>query len=832
VQRIAIYPLLGPALIFYMIADVASRGRLDGYGYLVAAAAIALSFARRRDFAGELRTHRLVGWLGLCESLALLRLLNAETPRLWTSVTEALALAMFGALLLDLSLSVPDPLGGKRLRLGARVGSYTAAAVSFSMACVALGPSWHAFGELWLVPARFADAPVLFAAVALWLALGLRVLRRRLGTSQEALSANLWALVGLLPAALLGALSLVPLPPSAAWILRGWAALSALVLYGGHLCLIDTRRRLAVTPATRDGVAAVLTVSIAAGASALSSSSIPAEPLPRGLWVAGTLLLSMGLYVALRSLVRRAFVPEAGRLLDALSVTQPELGRAQTLERLLAISLRGLRAAYGSSDARPILYGFDPAFEGHIDAAGAAHLNPRPPHPMLVARLREQPGELIVRADLELQLVRQPTVRPLVEALLELDVLCVVPLIVEAELEGALLLPRGARRVPLGGEEQVALWEFARQLAGLLAVFSAKARAELRANLASLESTHAKAEIAQWSELARRLQDDVNLLQSGRALGAEAGTLVAYSPAQRALLEELKARAARPGALALVAESGVDVVSIARFVHVHSGRADAPFIVLDCAALRADHADAALFGGKGPLGNEVGCLRVVVDGTLLLRDIAALPLVVQEKLARALVSKRAEPAHSEHGYPVSARLIGCAREDIAGLASQGRFAVELADQFVHGPYRVPPLRECREDIGSLVLLAIDRACRLYGRGALGIEDEALAKLRAHDFPGNQLELSFVIERAVEQARGMRLTLADLAVALAAKSGEDPLQGTLEEIERRALVHALLRSGGNKSEAARLLGVPRTTLLDKVRRHKLDEQRGTDGPRLN
>jgi two-component system response regulator HupR/HoxA len=122
------------------------------------------------------------------------------------------------------------------------------------------------------------------------------------------------------------------------------------------------------------------------------------------------------------------------------------------------------------------------------------------------------------------------------------------------------------------------------------------------------------------------------------------------------------------------------------------------------------------------------------------------------------------------------------------------------------------------------LLAIDRASRRYGRGAMGIEPEALAVLRAYAFPGNHTELAFVVESAVARAGAVRLTLADFASSggLAAKSGEDMLLGSLEEIERRALVHALMRAAGNKSEAARLLGMPRTSLLDKLRRHKLED----------
>jgi transcriptional regulator of acetoin/glycerol metabolism len=106
---------------------------------------------------------------------------------------------------------------------------------------------------------------------------------------------------------------------------------------------------------------------------------------------------------------------------------------------------------------------------------------------------------------------------------------------------------------------------------------------------------------------------------------------------------------------------------------------------------------------------------------------------------------------------------------------------------------------------------------------MGIETEALAEMRGYSFPGNHRELSLIIDRAVAGAHGLRLTLTDLSIGrLAANSGDDPLAGSMEEVERRVLLHALSRAGGNKSEAARLLGLPRTTLLDKLRRHKLDE----------
>jgi DNA-binding NtrC family response regulator len=424
--------------------------------------------------------------------------------------------------------------------------------------------------------------------------------------------------------------------------------------------------------------------------------------------------------------------------------------------------------------------------------------------------------------------------RPLLEALLEQDVLCVLPLVVETELEGALLLPRGERRAPLSVEEQDALWQFARHLASLLAVFSSKARAEQRANSASLGNSRAQSEIETLTDVVRGLQADLEVLQVGRSLQAEAATLVAYSAPQRAVLAQLKAVAKQPQQHVLcVAEAGVSVEPLARFVHAQAQQVGAPFVVVDCAAVRAVHTAAALFGGVGPLGPEVGALRVAAAGSLVLLDVAALPLEVQQKLALALQSRTAQLEGGEESYAVQARLIASVREDVFILARQGRFAAELADQLAPGTCRIPPLRECGEDVESLALLAIDRACRRRGRGPLGIETDALAELRSHDFPGNHLELERIIDGAVTDARGIRLSRADLGLGGGSpgKSSEDVLQGSLEEIERRALVHALLRSGGNKSEAARLLCIPRTTLLDKLRRHKLDES-APENPRAN
>jgi DNA-binding NtrC family response regulator len=135
---------------------------------------------------------------------------------------------------------------------------------------------------------------------------------------------------------------------------------------------------------------------------------------------------------------------------------------------------------------------------------------------------------------------------------------------------------------------------------------------------------------------------------------------------------------------------------------------------------------------------------------------------------------------------------------------------------------VPPLRARREDIPSLSLLALDRACRVLGREVMGMDQRALEILLAHDWPGNLRELQHVVGLAVARAEGPQVRPSDIPPLAASAPTGDPMAGTYDALEKQILLHALDRAGGNKSKAARLLGLKRTTFLDKLRRHDLDE----------
>jgi DNA-binding NtrC family response regulator len=267
---------------------------------------------------------------------------------------------------------------------------------------------------------------------------------------------------------------------------------------------------------------------------------------------------------------------------------------------------------------------------------------------------------------------------------------------------------------------------------------------------------------------------------------------------------------------------------LARALHLESGRSAEPLLTLDCAALRESEAGAALFGGTLDAQRHPGALRVASSGTLLLADVAALPRPVQRQLAAALASRTAHTIDGRESYAVTARIVATCPVGLLPSSSAAEapdaagFDGELHARFAPAELRVPPLRERLEDIESLTLLAVDRACRRLGRPAVGVAKEAIAALKAHTFSGNLAELEDLMQRAVVTCRGERIDVAALRLGEHSTTQADGLEGTLEEIEKRALEAALSRSVGNKSEAARLLGLPRTTFLDKLRRYKLDD----------
>ena len=496
---------------------------------------------------------------------------------------------------------------------------------------------------------------------------------------------------------------------------------------------------------------------------------------------------------------------------------------ATTLDEIARAVLGPLRDASGSRDAEALLSTIAPARTGRVDAAGEPHISPRALPEALVARLVERPGEVIVRAPIEARIVRRPLERALLDALVGLDALAAVPLTTSGELDGVLVVPRGRRGSALALEELRALERLGAALAARVSVLARTERSDARANEASAAHDREEERATALDDELTRLRADLRVLKAGPAADRLASPPIAYSPRMRALVARVADAAPLDAPVLLVGEPGVGFEVIAGALHAQSGRARGPFVVADCGAVRPERSEAALLGEEGAEGDaHPGWLRLAAGGTLFLVDVPALSRDAQRALAEALAVRQARAIGGAGAYTVDTRIVATSQRAIPDLLSAAVFDVELGQWLTPLALEIPPLRERREDLPSLVLLALDRAARTLGRESIGIDRAALDALLHHDFRGNLRELQSVVDRAVECARGSKVMLEDLPSIVGHKTGEDPLSGTYDAIERRVLEHALLRASGNKSEAARLLGLKRTTFLDKLRRYKLDD----------
>jgi two-component system response regulator HydG len=875
VRTSRILPLVGPAIVLYLVADAAaSGGGLDGARRALAAVAFALTLTPF-FVAGLVRDEvvgaRAVGVLGTLGGISLAAVLQPLQLSGLREVTLAITLPLVAFVLIELAWKVPDVLAVRRR---ARPLLTLATGVVLVLAVVASMPPVTLFGDLVLVPTFFAQLPARSVMVALALALVLRGLRRRLGSSPEALAANAWALLGLVPAlALVGVVWQPHDTPGglALWALGTLTAAGAVVLFG-HLALVDPRRRLRAGRSVRRYVAHGATAIAVGAAGFFAHGRFPNEPVPLAVTLVLAWLVVIVFHAITERTVHRLLAPYGGRLLDAIVRARAELVRSSRLEELSDAVLVPLREASGTPEAMPLLLTSDPGREVRLDAAGNARVRPAELPAMLRDVLEGAPGRVVSR-EITTLMVRRAELRPLGEWMLSCDALCVVPLSDGEALEGALVVPRGRRGAGLALEEIAALEVLGREVGALVALFAKNERAQRRVG----EITRERDRIAQALEVVEEALDqtraEATALRAGRGASRRAAPAIAYSGVMQALEARLSELAPTEAPLVLVAEPGSPVDAIALRVHERSGRAAGPFVVADCASVRED-AERTLFGSAEESRTSVeasanassnawstatsgtatssaatsgtatsstatsstatssigtpnavpGWLRLAQTGTLVLADVPALPLTTQHALAEALAQRLARAEGGAAPYAVDVRIVATSRVPLEPLVAAGAFDPELA-RWLGTSVVVPPLRERRDDLPSLVLLAIDRACRVLGREAVGIEQPAIDALLAHDWPGNLRELQHVIDRAVARAEGPKVRRSDLpALSGNAIEAVDPFDGTYADVEKRMLEHALARAAGNKSEAARLLGLKRSTFADKLRRYDLDAEK--------
>ncbi len=339
----------------------------------------------------------------------------------------------------------------------------------------------------------------------------------------------------------------------------------------------------------------------------------------------------------------------------------------------------------------------------------------------------------------------------------------------------------------------------------------------------------------------RALRHENQVLRRSLEERVELGALSSKDERMRRVAEVVSSIADTRASVLIHGESGVGKSALARAIHARSSRAPKPFVVVDCGAIPGTLLESTLFGHvrgafTGAQRDKPGMIEAADGGTLFLDEIGNAPLELQARLLRVVQERVFERVGETRTRSVDVRWIAATHRDLREESRAGRFREDLYWRLNVVSIELPPLRERAGDIPLLAQTFVERFAAEHRRNVTGIDPSAARALAAYAWPGNVRELEHVLERAVLLSRGSALTLGDLGpeVARAAPAAPAPeldlgapreLKAALAEPERRLIEEALSACGGSRQDAAKLLGINRTTLFNKMRRHGL-----TDFPR--
>ncbi|MEO0086153.1 MAG: sigma-54 dependent transcriptional regulator [candidate division WOR-3 bacterium] len=323
----------------------------------------------------------------------------------------------------------------------------------------------------------------------------------------------------------------------------------------------------------------------------------------------------------------------------------------------------------------------------------------------------------------------------------------------------------------------------------------------------------------------RRLRRENAALKQELAVSDRYAEMVGSSPALNRVRELVQKVAPSDATVLILGESGVGKELVARLIHRLSPRAARPFAVVHAAALPETLLESELFGYEkgaftGASGRKPGRLESAAGGTLFLDEIGDISAPLQVKLLRFLQDRTFNRLGSSDTVAVDARIICATNTDLQAAVQDGRFREDLYYRLAVFPMKVPPLRERREDIPALAAHILARLG--YNRPLAG---PVLKLLAEHDWPGNVRELENVLERALILSAGSEIGPQHIQLPEPVLAQGSPA-GSLFDVERRMLEEALAKSGGNKSKAARLLGITRRMLYTKLARYGIacDEEK--------
>jgi two-component system, NtrC family, response regulator HydG len=316
------------------------------------------------------------------------------------------------------------------------------------------------------------------------------------------------------------------------------------------------------------------------------------------------------------------------------------------------------------------------------------------------------------------------------------------------------------------------------------------------------------------------------------------GQMIGASPAFRRMLTLVEQIADSSATILIQGESGAGKELVARAIHERSGRRAGPFVAVNCAALPETLLESELFGYEkgaftGAVGRKEGRFELASGGTLFLDEVADLSLVTQPKILRVLQEGEFERLGGTRTLQVDVRIVAATNQDLPEMVKEKRFREDLYYRLNVISVRVPPLRERPEDVRVLAQHYLRVYAAKNGRKLEGFSNEALERLESYAWPGNVRELENLIERTVLLARKDRIDAEDLPeeVAGVKRPPRDAileLVGTpLADIEQRLLDETLRITGGNKTQAAKLLGIDVRTVARKLERREDDQTEGTD-----
>jgi DNA-binding NtrC family response regulator len=321
----------------------------------------------------------------------------------------------------------------------------------------------------------------------------------------------------------------------------------------------------------------------------------------------------------------------------------------------------------------------------------------------------------------------------------------------------------------------------------------------------------------------RALRDENRQLREQLGYRYEFDNIIGRSEPMQEIFSTIERVAPTRATVLLAGESGVGKDLIARAIHYHSPRRDRPLVKINCTALPENLMESELFGYEkgaftGAQTSKPGKFEHADTGTVFLDEIGDVPAPIQVKLLRILQEREFERLGSNVTRHIDVRVIAATNQDLRAALEQGTFREDLYYRLNVVPMNIPPLRERKQDIPFLAEHFVRKLGPDTGGRVEGITDEAMAKLVAYHWPGNVRELENVIERSLVMCSGLTLDADDIKVETAPRPHSQnhepsflPEGLTLDQYEQEIIREALKRADGNKSQAARLLGLTRNAL---------------------